>query len=70
MSIVGYVDYKQREFCNDVICPVQLALNAQKRDSEGYQKIRQTCQTDCKFTAWQFHHWLTEKGYLVVRPEE
>ncbi|MDD2777732.1 MAG: hypothetical protein PHI16_02390 [Methanocellales archaeon] len=30
-------------FCNDVMCPVQLALNAQKRDSVEYQKIRQTC---------------------------
>jgi hypothetical protein len=69
MSIEGYVDYKRREFCKDVKCPVQLDLDAQEQGSEEYQKIRQTCLTDCKYTTYQFHHWLIDKGYLIVRPE-
>jgi len=70
MSIPGYIDYKSREFCKDVKCPVQLELNAKKEGSEEYEKIRKTCRTDCGYTTWQFHHWLIEKGYLVVRPEK
>jgi len=69
MSIEGYVDYKKREFCNDVKCLVQLELNSKKQDSKEYEKVRQICRTDCKFTTWQFHHWLIAKGYLIVRPE-
>ncbi len=70
MTIEGYVEYKKREFCNDVKCPVQLELNAQKSGSEEYEKIRQACRTNCKHTTWEFHHWLIDKGYLIVRPEK
>ena len=69
MSIEGYVDYKRREFCRDVKCPVQLELDAQEEGSQEYEKVRQTCKTNCGQTAYQFHHWLIEKGYLVIRPE-
>ena len=69
MAIEGYVEYQRREFCKDVKCPVQLELNAQKPGSEEYERIRQTCRADCRYTTWQFHHWLIDKGYLVLRPE-
>ncbi len=69
MAIEGHTEYKKREFCNDVKCPVQLELNAQKPGSEEYEQIRQMCRTGCKYTTWEFHHWLIEKGYLIVRPE-
>lgn len=69
MPIAGYVDYKRREFCNDVKCSVQLKLNSQKDGSEEYEKTREICRNACKFTTWQFHNWLIEKGYLVVIPE-
>jgi hypothetical protein len=69
MSINGYQDYKTREFCNDVKCPVQETLNSLKENPVAYELIRQTCRTACRFSTWQFHHWLIEKGYLVVRPE-
>ena len=69
LSINGFVDYKRREFCNDVNCPVQVELNKQTAGSEEYEKIRKTCSNDCKYTTWQFHHWLIEKGYLIVRPK-
>ena len=70
MGIPGFVDYKRREYCNDVKCPIQMELNTKEEGSEGYEKIRQTCRNACRFTAWQFHNWLIEKGYLVVRPEQ
>ncbi len=69
MPIDGYIDYQRREFCKDVQCPVQTALQARAEGSEAYEKIRQSCQTACRFTTYQFHHWLINKGYLIVRPE-
>ena len=70
MSIEGYVDYKSREFCKDVKCSVQLELDTKKPGSKEYEEIRQTCRTSCRHTTWEFHHWLIEKGYLIVRSEK
>jgi hypothetical protein len=70
LSIDGFIDYKRREFCNDVNCAVQVELNKLVSGSEEYEEIRKTCSTDCRYTTWQFHHWLIEKGYLIVRPQD
>ena len=69
MSIAGHVDYQRREFCKDVRCPVQLDLDLEPSDSEDYEQIRQTCKTNCRYTTYQFHHWLMNHGYLLIRPE-
>jgi len=69
MSIEGYVRYQRRAFCKDVKCPVQLELDAQEPDSDEYEKIRRICKSDCRYTTYQFHHWLIEKGYLIVRSQ-
>jgi hypothetical protein len=66
MSVEGFTEYKRREFCNDVKCPVQVKLNQQKERSEEYAQIRKTCSTACVYTTWQFHHWLIEKGYIII----
>jgi len=70
MSLEGFTEYKAREFCRDVKCPVQETLNTLKDKPEAYELIRQTCRTSCRFTTWQFHHWLIEKGYLIVKPKD
>jgi len=64
----GYVEYKRREYCRDIKCPVQLELNIQKEGSSEYEQTRQKCNIACLFTTWQFHHWLMEKGYLIIKP--
>jgi len=69
MSLEGFVEYKRREFCNYVECPVQLELNRLQEGSEEYERIRGTCRTGCRYTAWQFHHWLMEKSYLILKPK-
>ena len=69
MSLEGFVEYKRREFCNDVKCPVQIELNKQTEKSDEYERVRRTCSTACVYTTWQFHHWLMEKGYLILRPK-
>jgi len=67
-KIEDFIEYERREFCKDVRCPTQLKLNEQKENSEEYERIRKTCRNSCLYTTWQFHHWLIEKGYLIVRP--
>ena len=67
MPIEGYIDYQRREFCKDIKCPLQAELDSQEPGSDGFEKVRQACQTGCRHSAHQFHHWLTSKGYQVVR---
>lgn len=67
-AIEGYVDYKRREYCKDIRCPVQMDLDAEEPGSDECEKIRSICKNDCRHTTYEFHHWLIEKGYEVVRP--
>jgi len=69
-SIEGYIDYTRREYCRDVKCPVQLLLNDEVEKSLKNEEIRAICASNCLHSTHEFHHWLTEKGYLIVRPEE
>ena len=68
MVLQGYVEYKRREFCKDVKCSVQMDLDKQTEDTAEYKETRQKCSTSCLYTTWQFHHWLIEKGYLILKP--
>jgi len=70
MAFEGYVEYQRREYCNDIQCPVQMLLNKQEEGSEAYEEIRRICKTDCIHSTYEFHHWLIEKGYLLVRPAD
>ena len=62
----GFVEYKRREFCIDVKCPVQTELNKLAEASPAYEQTRQKCSSGCLYTTWQFHHWLIEKGYIII----
>ena len=70
MSIKGFIDYKRREFCNDVMCSIQIKLNKTRSGSEEYEDVRKTCSKNCVYSTWDFHHWLIEKGYLIVKPKD
>ena len=69
MAIQGYVEYQRREFCKDIECPLQVLLDKQPPNSASYNEVRDICMSNCIRTTYEFHHWLIEKGYLVVRPE-
>jgi len=66
MTLEGFVEYKRREFCKDVQCPVQMELNKLTEASPAYEQTRQKCSSGCLYTTWQFHHWLIEKGYILL----
>jgi hypothetical protein len=69
MAMEGFTEYKRREFCKAVKCPVQTKLNGLSEKTEEYERVRQICSTRCLCTTWQFHHWLVENGYLILRPK-
>jgi hypothetical protein len=65
----GYIEYQRREFCKDLPCQVQELLDAEISGSTKYEQIRNICKADCIHTTYEFHHWLIQKGYLIIRPE-
>ncbi len=71
MAIIkGFSEYGKREYCNDVGCQVQLMMNKKGgEDSPDYGELREICRKNCLHTTHEFHKWLIEKGFLVVRPE-
>jgi hypothetical protein len=69
-SIDGYIDYQRREYCKEVKCPIQLLLNKEVEKSPEYEEIRAICASRCLHSTHEFHKWLIEKGYLIVRPEK
>jgi len=69
MPIEGYVDYQRREYCKDIGCPVQRVLEEQEPGSEKYEAVRRICKEGCIHSTYEFHHWLIDKGYELVRPD-
>lgn len=67
MSMPGYVDYQRREYCKDVSCPIQILLDKEDEGSDAYGQIRQVCKDNCISTTYDFHHWLIEKDYLIIK---
>ena len=66
MTVEGLAEYKRREFCKDVKCPVQIELTSLSEASPAYEQTRKKCSGGCLYTTWQFHHWLIEKGYMIL----
>jgi len=70
MAIPGYRDYRRREYCRAVECPVQKLLDKCKQGSEEYEEVRALCKHECIHTTYEFHHWLIENGFEVVKKEK
>jgi hypothetical protein len=69
MTFQGHREYRKREFCNDIRCIVQMELNNLEAGSETYERIRKQCKEACMHTTHEFHYWLMEKGFLIVKKE-
>jgi len=67
--IEGYVDYKKREFCHAVKCPVQMLLDQEAEGSEKYELIRSICKHNCLHSCHEFHAWLNDHHFIVIRPK-
>jgi hypothetical protein len=67
MPVEGYLEYERREYCKDIKCPLQLRLDAAKEGSREYEETRDSCKNACLHTTYQFHHWLMNQGYEIVR---
>lgn len=69
-SIEGFVDYKHREFCHAIDCPIQNLLDEEVQGSERYEFIRNICQTSCLHSCHEFHAWLNKEGFVIVRSDK
>lgn len=70
MDIEDYIEYQRREYCKDISCPIQVLLDMEQESSPKYETIRNICKSSCIHSTYEFHHWLIQKGYLIVRPEQ
>jgi len=70
MAIPGYVEYQRREYCKAIKCPIQRLLDQTPEGTPDYEEVRGICKTDCIHTTYEFHHWLIQHGYEVVRRAE
>lgn len=68
MAIQGYVDYQRREYCKDIRCPIQVLMDQQREGDDTYNALRAICKSNCLHTTHEFHAWLIQHGYLVVKP--
>ncbi len=68
MNLKGYIEYQRREYCRDISCPIQVLLDAEVEGTIRYDHIRSICKTNCLHTTHEFHYWLIQKGYLIIRP--
>ena len=66
-NFVGYIEYQKREYCKDIKCPIQALLDEAGEDSLKYEAIRGICKTDCIHTTHQFHGWLNQHDYIIVK---
>jgi hypothetical protein len=68
MDIDHYIEYQRREYCKALPCPIQTLLDQESEDTPKYEQIRSICKDSCLHTTYEFHHYLIQKGYLVIRP--
>jgi hypothetical protein len=66
----GYVEYKRREYCKAIKCPNQLELEKQQEGSPAYEAVRKKCSAGCLHSTHEFHRWLIDNGYLVIKPNK
>jgi hypothetical protein len=67
MAVEGYIDYQRREYCKVIHCPVQVLLDQQQENSDAFNLLRSICKSDCLHTTHEFHQWLIQNGFEVVR---
>ena len=65
----GYVEYKRREFCKDVKCPVEEELNKQTEGSPAYEADPSKMHGSRLPLILGSSHWLIEKGNLILKQE-
>ena len=60
-------EYQGGEFCKAVKCEIRLQLDDLVKGSDEYMQLKNICKTDCKKTAYEFHDWLDNNGYSIVK---
>ena len=56
------IEYKSRKFCKDINCLSQRCIDGNLNSKEI---AKRHCREHCK--AYQFHKWLKDNGYKIVK---
>lgn len=66
----GFADYQRREYCKGIKCQVQALMDKKPEGSQEYNDLREICKEKCLHTAHDFHRWLADNGFLVLKPNK
>ena len=63
------------KFCEETGCEIQKMVDGESDEElpEDFKKLRQAyyCnESQCKRTAYQFHQWMKENNYKLVKEEK
>ena len=64
---MGENEYQSREFCKDSNCHMQIKIENITEESGKEVLKEEHCREHCK--AYQFHQWLKENDYKIVKGE-
>lgn len=68
MEAMILIEYESREFCKDTNCNIQKMLDDDNEIIEIKSDLKEKhCKRKCK--AYEFHQWLKENGYKIVKAE-
>jgi len=62
-------EYQHGEFCDAVKCEIRLKLNKAKPDSSEYKRLKLICKNNCKKTAYEFHDWLINEHFSILKQD-
>lgn len=62
--------YKKREFCKAMDCDALELMEIAKEKNLNVEIVKRLhCKKTCPFTAWEFHDWLQENGFIIMKKE-
>lgn len=59
------MNYKSRDYCKAVNCPVQSIIDKENIYTFDYNKAKNFCRKKCE--AYKLHQWLNKNDYTIVK---
>ncbi|MFW6017069.1 MAG: hypothetical protein ACOCRK_11575 [bacterium] len=69
-AIIGFHDlekYKSREYCRDRDCYYQKIIDNEENTEQMKEDTKRYCSQYCR--AYDFHQWLENNGYKIIKKE-
>jgi putative nucleotidyltransferase with HDIG domain len=63
-SFLSPREYQNGAFCKAVNCEIRKKW---RESSKDFSELKEICQKECIKTAYEFHDWLIEQGFLIKK---